>query len=234
MAVNVHSTNVSSENFSRHEMLNWVNKQLKSEFRKIEELCTGAAYCQMMDMMFPNSVAIKRVKFRCNQEHEFVHNFKILQASFQKKIVKKEIPVERLIKSRFQDNFEFLQWFRKFFNANYNGRAYNALAARDGVPMGFGPSTIKQSIVLPTSIYGSGGRSRTFDVDQSISRISSQLNDSRVTDTEVQDMKAYLAKIEEERSIYNAKFRDVRMICEEHLNDGDNPLLQKILDILDE
>lgn len=29
------------------------------------------------------------------------------------------IPVERLIKGKFQDNFEFVQWFKKFFDANY-------------------------------------------------------------------------------------------------------------------
>ncbi|KAH8396270.1 hypothetical protein KR222_007221 [Zaprionus bogoriensis] len=140
MAKNVHSTNVSSENLSRHDMLSWVNTQMRAEFTKIEELCTGAAYCQFMDMLFPNSVAIKRIKFRANQEHEFVHNFKLLQASFQKKCVLKEIPIERLIKGRFQDNFEFLQWFRKFFHANYNGNAYDAYAVRNGCPMGFGPS----------------------------------------------------------------------------------------------
>lgn len=44
----------------------------------------------------------------------------------------------RLIKGRFQDNFEFLQWFKKFFDANYDGREYDASAAREGLPMGLG------------------------------------------------------------------------------------------------
>ena len=42
------------------------------------------------------------------------------------------IPVEKLVKGRFQDNFEFLQWFKKFFDANYSGQAYDAVAARHG------------------------------------------------------------------------------------------------------
>lgn len=53
MAINVYSTNVTVENLSRHEMLAWVNNALQSNFTKIEELCTGAAYCQFMDMLFP-------------------------------------------------------------------------------------------------------------------------------------------------------------------------------------
>lgn len=37
-----------------------------------------------------------------------------------------------MIKGRFQDNFEFLQWFKKFFDANYDGRDYDAAKARSG------------------------------------------------------------------------------------------------------
>lgn len=48
------------------------------------------------------------------------------------------IPVDRLIKGRFQDNFEFLQWFKKFFDANYDGRDYDGLEARGGVTVGSG------------------------------------------------------------------------------------------------
>ena len=29
---------------------------LQAELAKIEELCTGAAYCQFMDMLFPGAV----------------------------------------------------------------------------------------------------------------------------------------------------------------------------------
>ncbi|XP_032571658.1 microtubule-associated protein RP/EB family member 1 isoform X2 [Drosophila sechellia] len=138
MAVNVYSTNVTSENLSRHDMLAWVNDCLQSQFSKIEELCTGAAYCQFMDMLFPNSVPVKRVKFRTNLEHEYIQNFKILQAGFKKMSVDKIIPVDKLIKGRFQDNFEFLQWFKKFFDANYDGREYDPVSQRGGVKLGNG------------------------------------------------------------------------------------------------
>lgn len=42
------------------------------------------------------------------------------------------------MKGRFQDNFEFLQWFKKFFDANYGGTEYDAVAQREGLPMGHG------------------------------------------------------------------------------------------------
>lgn len=48
------------------------------------------------------------------------------------------IPVDKLIKGRFQDNFEFIQWFKKFFDANYDGSPYDAFAARGNVEIGSG------------------------------------------------------------------------------------------------
>ena len=41
MARNVTLTNASSENLSRHDMLNWINETLDSQLVKIEELGTG-------------------------------------------------------------------------------------------------------------------------------------------------------------------------------------------------
>ncbi|KAK4825046.1 hypothetical protein QYF61_023050 [Mycteria americana] len=160
MAVNVYSTSVTSENLSRHDMLAWVNDSLQLNYTKIEQLCSGAAYCQFMDMLFPGCVHLRKVKFQAKLEHEYIHNFKVLQAAFKKMGVDKVGPwaggcggagavpegspaspsvsppqiiaVERLVKGKFQDNFEFIQWFKKFFDANYDGKEYNPLLARQG------------------------------------------------------------------------------------------------------
>jgi len=50
------------------------------------------------------------------------------------------VPIDRLVKGRFQDNFEFLQWFKKFFDANYSGEEYDALGMRGGETLGGGGS----------------------------------------------------------------------------------------------
>ena len=55
-----------------------------------------------MDMLFPGSVPAKRIKYEAKQDYQYIENFKILQSSFKKKGVDKVIPVERLIKGRFQ------------------------------------------------------------------------------------------------------------------------------------
>lgn len=141
MAVNVYSTSVTTDNLSRHDMLAWVNQSLESNFSKIEEMCTGAAYCQFMDMLFPNCIPLKRVKLRTSLEHEYIHNFKILQGGFKKMNVDKIVPVDKLVKGRFQDNFEFIQWFKKFFDANWDGSEYDAMAMRGNQEMGAGKAS---------------------------------------------------------------------------------------------
>ena len=110
MAVNVYSTSVTTDNLSRHDMLAWVNDCLQTKYSKIEEMCSGSAYCQFMDMLFPGSIQLKKVKFVTKLEHEYIQNFKVLQASFKKMNVDKIVPVDRLIKGRFQVS----PWWIKF------------------------------------------------------------------------------------------------------------------------
>merc|ERR1719515_77749 len=87
-------------------------------------------------MLFPGSVMLKKVKFNTKLEHEYINNFKVLQNAFKSVNVDKVIPVDKLVKGRFQDNFEFIQWFKKFFDANYDGAPYDAVGARAGQGLG--------------------------------------------------------------------------------------------------
>lgn len=140
-AVNVYHTSVTTDNLSRNDILQWINTALEANYTKIEDLCSGSAYCQFMEMMFPGAIGsrAKRVKWSTKLEHEFINNFKVLQEYFKALAVDKIVPVEKLVKGKFQDNFEFVQWFKKFFDANYTAaHDYDPVAARDGQPLGPG------------------------------------------------------------------------------------------------
>ncbi|XP_063079714.1 microtubule-associated protein RP/EB family member 3-like isoform X2 [Engraulis encrasicolus] len=240
MAVNVYSTSMTIENLSRHDMLAWVNDSLQLTYTKIEQLCTGVAYCQFMDMLFPGCILLKKVKFQARLEHEYIHNFKVLQASFKRMNVDKIIPVEKLVKSKFQDNFEFLQWFKKFFDANYDGKAYDPQMARQGLEMTLaanpgGPqrtSPTVPKIMAPQRAATTAPAARRHPhphphyarnggSDAEILEINQQLMDLKVT----------VDGLEKERDFYFGKLRDIELICQEHENDN-HPILTKILDIL--
>lgn len=133
-AVNVFTTSATTGQLSRHDYLAWVNDtlQLEEPYRKVEQMCNGAAYCQLFDCLFPGALYMQKVKFNTKLDHEWVTNFKVLQGGFKRVKLDKEIPIQALIKGRFQDNFEFLQWFKSFFEANYSDQLddYDAIAAR--------------------------------------------------------------------------------------------------------
>ncbi|XP_066937752.1 microtubule-associated protein RP/EB family member 1 isoform X2 [Macrobrachium rosenbergii] len=237
MAVNVFSTSSTVENLSRHDMLNWVNDCLQSSYTKVEELCTGAAYCQFMDMLFPGSIMLKKVKFNTNLEHEYINNFKCLQYAFKKVNVDKIVPVDKLIKGKFQDNFEFLQWFKKFFDANYDGSEYDALAARFGEPM-MGKSGVARKPIggAPRAMARPTGGARSTP-----SRIASRpattarspgMNNAQVEElsSQLMEMRLTVSGLEKERDFYFGKLREIEVLCQD---EGESaPLIQKILDIL--
>ncbi|KFM79906.1 Microtubule-associated protein RP/EB family member 1, partial [Stegodyphus mimosarum] len=252
ICVNVYSTSATSDNLSRHDMLNWVNECLQGNYSKIEELCTGAAYCQFMDMLFPGSISIKKVKFKTVLEHEYIQNFKLLQAAFKKVGADKHIPVDKLIKGRFQDNFEFLQWFKKFFDANYGGQDYNALEARSGMTIGGGggdsrstsisnksgsTNRLTSNISVQKTIARAAPSSRSNPASQRISsqRITNRGDAHRIEEltNQIAEMKVTVDGLERERDFYYGKLRDIEVLCQEQeMSEEKQPFIEQILEIL--
>lgn len=58
---------------------------------------SGAAYCQFMDMLFPGCILLKKIKYNAKLEHEYIQNFKVLQASFKRMNVDKVRRLKRFV-----------------------------------------------------------------------------------------------------------------------------------------
>jgi RP/EB family microtubule-associated protein len=82
-----------SANSSRADIIAWLNKLLSTKINKIEELGAGNVYCQLLDAAYPDKVPLQKVKWNAYLEIDFLHNFKILQTSFEKLGIKKYIEV---------------------------------------------------------------------------------------------------------------------------------------------
>ena len=78
---------------SRREILEWINSTLNLTIHSIEQLGTGAVYCQLVDAYMPNAVQLSSVSWKAKSEHEFITNFKILQKAFVKLGIQKKIDV---------------------------------------------------------------------------------------------------------------------------------------------
>merc|ERR1719195_103227 len=187
-------------------------------------------------MLFPGAVNLKKVKFNTKLEHEYINNFKVLQNSFKSVNVDKIIPVDKLVKGRFQDNFEFIQWFKKFFDANYGGQEYDALAMRGGEQVGGAKqggaaarpgagarpavsSMPKRSAGAPSSrAPPSSGASRpaqraTNGTDGGGAQAQAQIED---LNNQMMEMKLTVEGLEKERDFYFGKLRDVEVMCQEN------------------
>ncbi|KAG8542720.1 hypothetical protein GDO81_026206, partial [Engystomops pustulosus] len=163
------------------------------------------------------------------------------------------IPVERLVKGKFQDNFEFVQWFKKFFDANYDGKEYDPLVARQGQDMVPGPNPGDQvfnkpkkpiitSVPQRTSPTGPKtmqpparlqNSSQPVRKNTPITRNGGSELDSQIVELNQQlmEIKLTVDGLEKERDFYFSKLRDIELICQEHESESAG-VLSKIIDIL--
>ncbi|XP_053412237.1 microtubule-associated protein RP/EB family member 1-like [Nycticebus coucang] len=241
MAVNVHWTSVTGNNLSRHDVLARINKSLQLHLTKIEQLCSRAVYCQFMDMLFPGSIALKKVKFQAKLEHEYIQNFKVLQGGFKKMGmgVDKTVPVDKLVKGKFRDNWEFVQWFDKFFHVNYDGIARQgqeiSVASFFGTPGPHKPKIGPDMVGKNLGVRAAPGRTVRLCLYKKKKKknlgVSSRDDQAAKLMKQIRVLQLALEDLEKKRDFYFRKLRNIELIC--HENKGENDfVLQRIADIV--
>ncbi|KAG2191679.1 hypothetical protein INT46_008552 [Mucor plumbeus] len=215
---------------SRTELLAWLNDLLQTRYTKVEQAGTGAAYCQIFDSIY-GDVPVSKVKFEAKLEYEYVGNYKILQNIFKKHKVDKIVPVDRLIKCKLQDNLEFMQWVKRFWEQNYPGGEYDALGRRKG--LGSAPS-VGANRSSTTSNAGSGrvssaGRKATkTPATRSASRggrasVLDNHSASMIIDLnkQIAELKLTVDGLEKERDFYFGKLREIEIDVQENMEQID-------------
>ena len=107
-----------------------------------------------------------------------------------------------IIKPHFRDNLEFVQWIKRFWDANYGGQAYDPVARRRGAPTDT-PATIAP--LVPSKGLGAGGR--TGGKTPISGRVSAQPNEVIQLRNQVAEMSQHLESLEKERDFYFTKVR---------------------------
>jgi len=118
---------------SRTDLLTWVNGLLQVSLSKVEQCASGAIYCSILDACHPGSVGMRKVNWMARADHEFIPNYKVLQAAFDKLNIERYVDVDKLIRAKYQDNLEFLQWMKCYWEREGSGRqGYEPAAQREG------------------------------------------------------------------------------------------------------
>jgi hypothetical protein len=113
---------------SKKEMLSWASIILDLKIDCIEQLTTGAIFCQLLDACNPGSVRMNKVNWSANNENEYINNFKVFQQGLIENNLQKDININRLSKGKQQELNDLLQWIYAYymkFKDNYQG-VYNA------------------------------------------------------------------------------------------------------------
>ncbi|CDS08345.1 hypothetical protein LRAMOSA02293 [Lichtheimia ramosa] len=213
---------------SRMELVAWLNDLLQLNYRKVEQAGTGAAYCQVMDSIF-GDVRMSKVKFDTKHEYEYVGNYKVLQHTFDKHKIDKVIPVERLMKCKLQDNLEFMQWLKPFWEQNYPGGEYDAVGRR---AQGAAKARAVRSGAVPAVRKTPGStsaRTNSRAPSATSGRLSSSSASASAMDNhsasmvidlqkQVSELKLTVDGLEKERDFYFGKLRDIEILVQEQLD----------------
>ncbi|XP_075166679.1 microtubule-associated protein RP/EB family member 1 isoform X2 [Haematobia irritans] len=214
-------TSATVDKMSRHDMLEWVNTTVHGQHKKIEELCSGVAYCQMMELLFPNCIGLKRIKTTAKLEHEFLYNLKLFQAAFIKLNFDKSVPIDRLMKGKFQDNFEFLQWFKKFFDTHSGGKENLRVPAAQAAAINNAPKPIRKPTdrqTLGTSKPAAGSKQELLKTPKGTQpheerQVSpSSIQTLEQTQTQLAEQ---ILNVEHERDTYYKKLAEIEIILNE-------------------
>lgn len=78
---------------NRNCLLKWINDTLKLDVTHIEDLGSGAVYCQLLDAAFKHSINMNKVNWKAKFEYEFIGNLKLFQQTLERLGIAKKIDV---------------------------------------------------------------------------------------------------------------------------------------------
>lgn len=165
-----------------------------------------------------------------HNRHSNVFHLPLHPDIFTRHQVQKPIPVESLTKCRMQDNLEFLQWVKKYWDQHYPGGDYDAVGRRraSGAPVAAAAAAPRAASsgsrrgVTPTTAASRGPRVAAAAVGGGAATAALQ--------QEIATQKEAIAGLEKERDFYFAKLRDIELLLQNAIEE--NPELENEEDTL--
>lgn len=204
--------------------------------------------------IFPGSIPMQRVNWEAKSDYEFVQNYKLLQLAFAKNHVKRHVDVEKLIRAKYQDNLEFCQWLKAFFDQSGVHRPdYDAAAVRSKgkggkksgaffaksasgynskpVPAGTRRTT-PSTTSRPLRERPTGGQANKQTKGNNAVQVQADAKLMKENET----LTATVQEIERERDFYFQKLRDIEVMMQVHQEKGEegdpDVLIEKVFKVL--
>ncbi|MCJ1305547.1 hypothetical protein MMC08_008361 [Hypocenomyce scalaris] len=186
---------------------------------------------------------MSKVKFNVNSEYAYIQNFKILQNCFTKHQIDRLVPVEHLTKCKMQDNLEFLQWTKRFWDQYYPGGDYDAIGRRkaSGAPPASGPPAVASSRTSGAAAARRGTTPTNAPAARTTSRTVGGSGGGAASSALIQEntqLKETVTGLERERDFYFSKLRDIELLLQQaveadpKLEEDDEGIVKHIQTIL--
>ncbi|ETO01169.1 hypothetical protein RFI_36271, partial [Reticulomyxa filosa] len=98
-------------------LLAWINSFLVVNVKTIKEMKTGALYCNLFAVFYPDHIQMTKVDFICKKERNIKKNWEILQEAFQNVMIHRDIPINELIQGHENEHLKLLQWAYDYFHS---------------------------------------------------------------------------------------------------------------------
>lgn len=130
-----------------------------------------------------------------------INNYKLLQAAFARAGIDKPVEVNRLVRAKYQDNLEFMQWFKALYDSRSPIDGYDAIRARSVCRTATKPVRSRQfpptRAIYKKPVKGQKLVAVAADATRALPTPPIDASDDEMT------------AIEEERDFYFNKLRDV-------------------------
>ena len=211
----------------RGELLDWINGLLCLNVTKIEHLASGAAYCSVVDAVFPGTVAMSKLNWMARSDYEFVQNYKVLQQAFEKNAIQRHIDVDKLIRGKYQDNLEFTQWLKRFFDVNGGpGKEYSAVDRRKGTKTPWDTAASSRS-AAPKKEHGAASSAPRTKARPG----PGGTEHSTGSEDKIAELRLANDAAQKEKDFYFGKLRAIELFCQHHEETG-GPLIAEISKIV--
>lgn len=171
-----------------------------------------------------------------------------MQTHLARHKIDKVVPIDRLVKCKMQDNLEFLQWCKKYWDQYFPGGEYDAHGRRGGqVPSNLNAS-VSRDVAPPirttaqnttasrsassstaarraggntSSLTAGGGSVRSVPTSRAPSSASASAAQTLALQREVEDLHTTVAGLEKERDFYFNKLRDIEILIQTATDSAD-------------
>jgi len=136
--------------------------------------------------------------------------------AFTKHGIERPVPVESLVKCKMQDNLEFLQWSKRYWDQYYPGGDYDALARRKGAGApASGPTPVTTSSRTSGAGAARRGTTPTTTPGARTGRPAAGGAASAAVVAENTQLKVTVEGLERERDFYFSKLRDIELLVQQ-------------------